>query len=147
MALVGHIVEVTSITTAQRNRMYEILSSYFDGVRLSVFDEDLYEKDWAVILTDSTGDQIFGFSTLQLIEDRVDGTPIRAFFSGDTIVDLPYRRSMAMANAWIRFTFTHALGHPLFKYYWFLIVNSYRSFRYLPIYANTYYPNPAYGMP
>ncbi len=147
MALVGQVIEVRHLTIAQRNRMYEVLTSYFDDVKLSVFEKDLDEKDWAVILTDPDTNQLYGFSTLRLIEDIVDGIPIRAFFSGDTIIDLSYRASMALEKTWLRFTVSHILSNPQFKYYWFLIVNSYRSFRYLPIYTKTYYPNPGYGMP
>jgi hypothetical protein len=147
MALIGQVVDVRSLTTAQRDRMYEILVSYFDGVTRSVFNKDLNEKDWAIILTDPDVNQLFGFSTLRLIEDVVDGIAIRAFFSGDTIIDLSYRARMTLEKTWIRFTLTHALSNAHFKYYWFLIVNSYRSFRYLPVYAKTYYPHPEFEMP
>lgn len=147
MALVGHVAEVGILTSAQRDRMYEIFASYFDGVDRTAFDNDLDEKDWAVVLIDPDLDELFGFSTLRLIEDAVDGIPIRAFFSGDTIIDLSYRACMALEKTWMRFTFTHALSNPHYRYYWFLIVNSYRSFRYLPVYAKNYYPNPDRRIP
>jgi hypothetical protein len=147
MTLVGQVLKIGSLTTVQRDRMYEIFTSYFDGAIRPVFDNDLNEKDWAVILTESDSNQLFGFSTLRLIEDMVDDIPIRAFFSGDTIIDLSYRASMTLERTWMRFTFAHALSNTQFKYYWFLIVNSYRSFRYLPVYAKMYYPHPTYRMP
>lgn len=147
MALFGQVVDIRSLTRAQRDRMYEIMTSYFDGVKRSVFNKDLNEKDWAIILIDPDADQLFGFSTLRLIEDVVDGISIRAFFSGDTIIDLSYRARMTLERTWMQFTLTHALSNRQFKYYWFLIVNSYRSFRYLPVYAKTYYPHPEFEMP
>lgn len=147
MSLIGYVVEVELLTSAQRDRMFQIFTSYFDGADRSAFDNDLDEKNWAVVLVDPDLDELFGFSTLRLIEDVVDGVPIRAFFSGDTIIDLSYRACMALEKTWMRFTFTHALSNPHYKYYWFLIVNSYRSFRYLPVYAKNYYPNPDQRIP
>lgn len=147
MSLTAEVVEVSLLTVAQRDRMFEILTAYFDGAERWVFDKDLDEKDWAVVLTEPETNQVQGFSTLCLLEDVVQGEAVRAFFSGDTIIDEAHRGSMALERVWLRFTFSHALQNPGFRYFWFLIVNSYRSFRYLPIYAKTYYPNPDTLMP
>ncbi len=127
--------------------MFEILTTYFEGAVQWVFERDLDEKDWVVLLTESETGLPCGFSTLRLIEDVVQGTPVRAFFSGDTITDRAYWGSMALEKAWIRFTFTHALENPGFRYFWLLIVNSYRSFRYLPVYAKNYHPHPEQELP
>lgn len=147
MSITGQVVEVGELTIEQRDRMFEILTTYFDGPTRWVFDRDLDEKDWAVILTDSRTGRVCGFSTLRLIEDVVHGVPVRSFFSGDTIIDRKHWASLALERAWIRFTFSHALDNPEFRYFWFLIVNSYRSFRYLPVYAKSYYPHPERSMP
>jgi len=147
MSLAGKVVETSQLNKIQRYSMFEILNHYFDNVRWSSFNKDLNEKDWAILLTEPARGQIVGFSTLRLIDDVLDDVPLRAFFSGDTIIDLPYRASLVLEKTWIRFAYAHALRNPLFRYYWFLIVNSYRSYRYLPVYAKTYYPNPDYGIP
>lgn len=147
MAVVAQVVEVASLTAEQRDSMFEILSAYFEGAIRWVFDKDLDEKDGAVVLTDTDLDRVCGFSTLRLIEDEVQGVPIRSFFSGDTIIDRAYWGCMALEKAWMRFTFSHALDNPDYRYFWFLIVNSYRSFRYLPVYAKNYYPHPEREMP
>lgn len=147
MAVVGRVIEVPLLSAEQRDTMFGILSDYFEGAIRWVFDKDLDEKDWAVVLTDTDLGRVCGFSTLRLMEDEVDGVPIRAFFSGDTIIDRAYWGSMALERAWIRFTFSHAMANPEFRYFWFLIVNSYRSFRYLPVYAKHYYPHPEREMP
>ncbi len=147
MTLVAEIVPVASLRGAQRDSMYAVLTRYFDGATRDVFDHDLDEKHWAVVLTCPESQRLCGFSTLRLLEDEVLGTPVRAFFSGDTIIDRQYWATLALERAWIRFTFSHALEHPEIRYFWFLVVNSYRSFRYLPVYTNTYYPNPHSAMP
>lgn len=147
MSLAGRIVEVSQLNNIQRYSMFEILNHYFDNVGWSSFNKDLNEKDWVILLTEPAKDQVVGFSTLRLIDDRIDDVPIRAFFSGDTIIDLPYRASLVLEKTWLRFAFAHAIRNPRFRYYWFLIVNSYRSFRYLSVYAKTYYPNPDCGIP
>jgi len=147
MPVAGRVVEVASLSKGQRDRMFEIISAYFDGATRRVFDRDLDEKHWAVVLSDADSGRLCGFSTLKLIEEEVAGTTIRAFFSGDTIIQRGYWASMALERAWIRFTFSHALQDPGVRYFWFLVVNSYRSFRYLPVYTKAYYPNPDYEMP
>ncbi len=147
MSLLAEIIPVASLRAAQRDSMYGVLTRYFDGATREVFDHDLNEKHWAVVLTCSETKRLCGFSTLRLIEDEVLGTPVRAFFSGDTIIDRQYWAALVLERAWIRFTFSHALEHPEVRYFWFLVVNSYRSFRYLPVYTKTYYPNPDSPMP
>lgn len=142
MAIEARVVEVALLTAEQRNRMFEILETYFEGAQRWVFDRDLDEKNWAVLLIDTDSDLPCGFSTLRLIQDVVDGIPVRAFFSGDTIIDRSYWACMALEKAWLRFTFTHALANQGFRYFWLLVVNSYRSFRYLPVYTKSYHPHP-----
>jgi hypothetical protein len=147
MALTAKIVPVTSLQDWQRESMYAVLTRYFDGASREVFERDLEEKHWAVVLTCPETKRLCGFSTLRLIEDEVLGTPVRAFFSGDTIIDRAYWAALALERVWIPFTFSHALEHPEIRYFWFLVVNSYRSFRYLPVYTKDYYPNPHSPMP
>lgn len=147
MAVVGSVVGISSLTVSQRDRMFEIYSTYFDRARRAVFDADLDEKDWAAVLTDPATNQVCGFSTLRLLEEDLDGIAVRAFFSGDTIIDRAYWACMTLEKVWLRFTYLHSKTNPQYRYFWFLIVNSYRSFRYLPVYAKNYYPHPDRTIP
>jgi hypothetical protein len=147
MELLADIVEVDSLSTQQKERMFELLDSYFQNTQRQAFETDLGEKQWVVLISEVGTMRIQGFSTLRMLEDEVEGTPVRAFFSGDTIIHKAFRGKLALQRVWLRFTFQHAMRNPGFRYFWFLIVNSYRSFRYLPIYAKKYYPNPASEIP
>src|SRR4029079_10435465 len=53
--LSGRCVLRSDLIDAQRDAMYELLCDHFEGVTRSVFENDLAEKDWAVLLEDSGG--------------------------------------------------------------------------------------------
>ncbi|HEY9765983.1 MAG TPA: hypothetical protein V6C82_06440, partial [Chroococcales cyanobacterium] len=90
---------------------------------------------------------IYGFSTLCLMEEEVENISVRAFFSGDTIIDRAHWGSMALEKTWSRFAFSSVMRHPEYAWYWFLISKGYRTYRYLPVYLKHYYPCPEEGLP
>lgn len=146
-ALKGEVVEVGSLTSAQKDRMFALMQAAFEGVDRSVFEEDLREKPWAVLLFSPETREIYGFSTLCLMEAEVENTPVRAFFSGDTIIDREHWGSMALEKAWSRFAFSKVMREPQYAWFWFLISKGYRTYRYLPVYLKKYYPHPEESMP
>lgn len=135
----SEVLEIANITNTHKDRMFEIMDAYFEGVTRDAFESDLYDKRWVVLLTDS---EIHGFSTLSLLEDVVNGRHVKAFFSGDTIVDRNHWGTMALENAWARFVFSTAKTDPECAWYWFLICKGYRTYRYMPVYFKRYIPCP-----
>ena len=62
-------------------------SDHFEGVTRAVFENDLAEKEWVVLLEDQAG-RLRGFSTfLMYAEQGADGERVAIVYSGDTIVD------------------------------------------------------------
>ena len=142
MALTGEIIETTTLSPADVERMHALMQTYFLGVKRVAFERDLREKTWVIILRDPERRQVQGFSTLCLLEESVQGVPVRAFFSGDTIIDRPYWGSFELGRVWFRFLFARIEAEPALRWYWFLICKGYRTFRYLPIFFHRYYPSP-----
>jgi hypothetical protein len=77
----------------------------------------------------------------------VDGIPVRAFFSGDTVIQPHHWGALALEKAWLRFVFAHAKAEPRARWYWFLICKGYRTYRYLPLYFQRHHPAPGVPFP
>jgi len=141
MQLTGSVIETSDLTFAERGRMLALMQAYFAGVERGAFENDLGEKPWVVVLHDAAG-ELQGFSTLCLMEETVQEERVRAFFSGDTIIDRAHWGCFELERAWIRFLHARIDEEPYCRWYWFLICKGYRTYRYLPVYFHRYYPSP-----
>jgi len=142
MSLKGELVEIAGLNANQKNRLFELMCSYFDGIRRSLFEKDLSEKRWAILLRNGSTGQIDGFSTQCVMDEMVEGQPVRAIYSGDTIVDRSSWGSHVLARTWIQFAFAQVRKEPSCHWYWFLVCKGYRTYRYLPVYFQRYHPSP-----
>jgi hypothetical protein len=144
--LKGSVVPRASLTAAERDRMYALLATYFAETRRTRFDADLAEKESVVLLRDRDTEEIQGFSTLMRMEVSVDGRDIVAFFSGDTIVAAEYWGDSILCRLWSQTVFAEAdcivAQCPSAQVFWFLICSGYKTFRFLPVFFRSYYPNP-----
>ncbi len=140
MTLEGRIDEIESLDRDEIEAMYELMTRHYANVQRSVFDADLLEKRWTIRLVDEGSGQLLGFSTQMLLAARVAGRPIRALFSGDTIVDRQHWGTTALALAWGRLAFSIIQQHSGEDLYWFLISQGYRTYRFLPVYFREFYP-------
>ncbi len=128
------VVRRDELTRRDRDGMFALYASFFANVSQTVFERDLDEKDWVVMLRDESG-MIDGFSTLLRID--VDGRVI--FFSGDTIVT-PHRRATTdLGRLWLRHVHSFSATSPR-EVYWFLISSGFRTYRFLPIFFHDFHP-------
>jgi hypothetical protein len=142
MPLSGALVETTSLLSAEICRMFSLMQQYFIGITYEAFLHDLMEKSWVIILRDADTGLLHGFSTLCLMTESVQDIPVRAFFSGDTIINRPYWGSLEFGRVWFHHVYNHINAQPDARWYWFLICKGYRTYRYLPVYFHRYYPSP-----
>ena len=149
--LAGSVVPRESLTVAERDCMYALLSAYFVGTRRCQFGADLAEKESVVLLRDQETGEIQGFSTFMRIETEVDGREIVAFFSGDTIVAEQYWGESVLSRLWSRTIFAEAdcivARRPSRRVFWFLICSGYKTFRFLPVFFRRFYPSPEVRTP
>jgi hypothetical protein len=139
-AIRSRIVPVVEIAPADACAMYEIFARHYDCVCRDQFLLDLSEKDCVLILRNAN-DTICGFSTQKVFRVSVGGTLVRAVFSGDTIVDRAYWGEQELGRCWCRYVSSVYWEEPDVPLYWFLISKGYRTYLYLPLFFELFYPN------
>ena len=136
----SRIVPIEEVTDGDARTMYQIFYRHYDCVSRERFRSDLAEKDCVLVLRD-VSEQICGFSTQRLLRVSVDGIPVRAVFSGDTIVDRAHWGEQELGRCWCRYVSSLYSEEPDIPLYWFLISKGYRTYLYLPLFFETFYPN------
>jgi hypothetical protein len=120
--------------------MFDLYARYYDATSRALFEADLAGKDYVVTLREASG-RLAGFSTLAVLDAEVGGTPLRAIYSGDTIIDHAHWGTQALAFTWIRFAGTVKAQTPALPLYWFLIVKGHRTYRYLSAFSVDFHPH------
>jgi hypothetical protein len=130
----GVVLRVDELARRDRDGMFALYARYFTHVSQTVFERDLDEKHWVVLLRDDDG-TIDGFSTLL----RMDVAGRTIFFSGDTIVARHRWGTTDLGRLWLRHV--HALASASAReVYWFLISSGFRTYRFLPIFFRDFHP-------
>ncbi|RLE19990.1 MAG: hypothetical protein DRJ65_19180 [Acidobacteria bacterium] len=139
MKLKAEILPIERLSAGDVDVMNGLMDASYENISRKIFEEDLFEKDWVILLK---GDgRIRGFSTLLFYEYRAADGPVRIVFSGDTIIEAKSRGSMALHAAWARFVLPRALDPTKPPLYWFLICKGYKTYRYLPVFLKEFYPS------
>jgi hypothetical protein len=140
MKLKGLLAPVTAVTPAQQDAMFQLMDRHYENVSRAALDADLAEKTWVILLLDPGTEALCGFSTQVLIDTTVDGRPVQALFSGDTIVDRDRWGDGALAHVWGRMALSLIDARPGVELYWFLISKGYKTYRFLPVFFRDFYP-------
>jgi hypothetical protein len=137
--LYGQVVARGDLHAATREAMFHLLSAHFRGADRDTFEADLAEKDYAILLEEADG-TLRGFSTLLFYTSRAAGRALPIVYSGDTIVDRGAWGSPALARTWIS-AVREIGGVPQgAELYWFLLTSGYRTYRFLPVFFQSFYP-------
>jgi hypothetical protein len=142
MRLLAHLAATAEVSPAQRDAMFALMERHYVNVRLDVFDADLAEKPWVILISEPTTGELCGFSTQMLLDISADGRRIKALFSGDTIIDRKHWGDPALAHVWGRLALSLIDAHPETELYWFLISKGYKTYRFLPLFFREFYPRP-----
>lgn len=145
-ALTSRIVAVSTVSSSEREEMWNLYRRFYAGTHRALFERDLAQKDSLLLLHDGEG-RIQGFSTMAVGVVEFEGRPIRYVFSGDTIIDRAHWGTQALAFTWLRYVGELKREHPELPLFWFLIVKGHRTFRYLPTFAREFYPHWERGTP
>jgi hypothetical protein len=143
MKLLGRLVPVAEVTQLQREQMFALMTRYYENVRRDAFDADLAEKLWVIQLIDPSTRELCGFSTQTILEATVQGRPLQALFSGDTIIAQEHWGDQALAHVWgqLALSLIDALP-PDRDLFWFLLSKGYKTYRFLPVFFHVFYPAP-----
>jgi len=134
------IDRVAALDERSVGAMYELYDRYYDATSRPLFEADLGNKDYVVMLRETSG-ALAGFSTLAVLEAEIAGRRLRAIYSGDTIIDHAHWGTQALAFTWIRFAGSIKAMEPDLPLYWFLIVKGHRTYRYLSAFSIRFYPH------
>jgi hypothetical protein len=138
MSLASVIAGLPRIQASQKEAMFLLHNRYFCNVQRDTFLKDIGEKKWVILLRD--GRDIVGFSTLQVIRLLVDNIERVLLFSGDTIVDQTHWHDSLLAGSFGHVMLRLLAENERSPIYWFLISKGYRTYRFLPVYFNGFYP-------
>lgn len=132
----SQLVSITDLSDTDREAMYCLLRHHFSGVTPEVFNQDLADKNWVILIKNK--ERLKGFSTLRLYDAAVNGVPLSVVYSGDTIVDPSAWSSATLPRAWIQAI--NQLRSPKKRLFWLLISSGFRTYRLLPTFWQTFYP-------
>jgi hypothetical protein len=137
--LVGETVARAALDTATVDAMLGLFQTHYACVERALFLRDLAQKDQVILLREPESGALRGFSTLALYQTSVAGRQISVVYSGDTIVEPAYWGMSALPSTWIKevLALTAAMRRPL---YWLLISSGYKSYRFLPVFYQEFYP-------
>jgi hypothetical protein len=138
--LQASIVRQSRLPGADRESMLELHTRYFSNVRRERFLASLSEKDWVIRLVHAG--RIVGFSTQRILTLHHDGRDRHVLFSGDTIVDRAFWREHELAGAFGHLILRLMREHGEDGLHWFLITKGYRTYRFLPVFFNRFWPSP-----
>lgn len=140
MKLHSHIRNPQKLTTADISEMYGLMERHYENISYEAFMRDLAEKDWIIELREVGTETLCGFSTQMLLECECGGAQATALFSGDTIVDKEHWGSSSLAIAWGQLAVQVISLYPDRDLYWFLICKGFRTYRFLSVFFQEFYP-------
>ena len=136
--LSGKLEEIKALSAEDIDMMYELMDTFYDNMTRKNFMEDLSRKDYCIVLRDEAG-VIRGFSTQQIMHIPMGNSFVHGVFSGDTIIHKDYWGSAELFKIFARSFFKYEEQYG--DFYWFLICKGYKTYRILPTFYNTFYPN------
>lgn len=138
--LTSELRPAPSLDRATIGRMYEIFERHYEATTMARFEQDLAPKQWVLLLHDEHL-AIRGFSTLQVYERQHQGERCRILFSGDTVIDRDHWGEQELAFNWLRLAGRLKGERPELRHFWFLISKGHRTYRYLPAFAQRFFPH------
>src|SRR5262245_2469586 len=152
MKLRGTVQDVRTIGASDRGAMFNLMEQNYGNMRRERFDSDLVAKQWVILLRRKYDGCIVGFSTQAMLSQIVGGRCVYALYSGDTVVDRGHWGDPALGHTWGNFALELIDRHPTEcgPLYWFLPSKGFRTYHYLPLFFQRYFPSrdgatPAWG--
>lgn len=133
------LVSIQGLSSDTIHAMEALYLENFDGTSSTLFRSDLADKDEAILLYHRG--QLVGFTTLKFFEVMWRKRPVRIVYSGDTIVSPQHWGQQVLAFAWLTRIGQIKKALPDVPLYWFLLVKGHRTYKYLSVFAKSFYPH------
>ncbi len=138
--LIAETLSPTQIGKSESDRMYQIMSKYYDSTSYLQFRRDLQSKHAVILLRDLTTLCIQGFSTLMKVNLKEGTKPAIGFFSGDTVIEQDYWGQRTLGVAFLKFLWLEKIKNPFRPVYWFLISKGYKTYLMMANNFTEHYP-------
>jgi len=125
--------------------MRRLLAAHFDGVEEAPFAADLAEKSH--VLRIWQGAELVGFSTLLAYRREIGGEDFNILYSGDTIMSPACWSSPVLARGWIAMVLELQQAMPPGRCLWLLLSAGFRTYRFLPVFWQRFWPRHDAAMP
>ena len=119
--------------------MARLYLQHYDGSCEALFRADLHAKDEVILLYHNAA--LVGFTSLLVYGAQWQGQAVRVVYSGDTIVARAHWGQQALAPAFITRLAHIRQAAPDQPLYWFLLVKGHRTYKYLAVFAERFYPH------
>ncbi len=140
--LYSEILEIDRVDESLCRDFFSIYETYFENVSFPVFVDHIGHKDKVIVLRDKEEKLVRGFSTFKVLDQLIDGKKIYGIFSGDTIIHKDYWGEQELVRSFCYLSGQVASQMEVGeKLYWLLISKGYKTYRYLPVFTENYYPS------
>lgn len=129
-------IHTAQLTDTMIYEMFCLFSRYFI-YNNELFCRDIREKETITLLMNNENKALIGFSTY----DCIEYSDFSVLFSGSTVVDEQYRNESALMEGFLSICaekIQQFRGKPV---YWHLISMGFRTYRFLPLFFNEYFPS------
>ena len=138
-SLVSQTLPRLELTPNVIREMFDIFCENFELSSLEIFERDLNDKNWVILIRDTERNALQGFSTLALYEMDYQGRRISVVYSGDTIIRREYWCTPELPRSWIHVVLEKSVQMPQ-PLYWLLISSGYKTYRFLTVFYKEFYP-------
>jgi len=135
----GTVEKRRALGEKTRRNMYELFLTQFEQVSYEQFNNDLEQKNWVLLLR-RDDDSLGGFSCMHFYDTTIDGKDLTVVYSGDTVVSSDTWQDSALSYYWMGAIDYLRRLYKKERVCWFLLVSGYRTYRFLPVYSDYYFP-------
>lgn len=133
------IVPVYALAAADVQDLAALYLLHYCQTSEAIFRADLAAKQEVLLLRHAG--QLVGFTTWRVDEVVCEGQAMRVLYSGDTVVHRAHWGQQALAFAWIRRMGELAAQDAAKPLWWLLLVKGHRTYKYLSVFAQRYFPH------
>lgn len=133
------LLKRAEMNESNTRRMFELMEQSYDHVSHDTFIQDLGNKDYVGLLFDRFK-VIQGFTTFGINPKSTGSQNYSIIFSGDTIISPQHWGTQEMMRGWGISVGRIMRTDTTKTWYWFLLSKGHRTYMYLPLFFNEYYP-------
>jgi hypothetical protein len=131
-----------AIAATTQQRMFELMRSNYDFMTKDNFLADLNQKQYVGLLYDKE-QTVQGFTTYAINPQNCGTSEYNILFSGDTIIAPEHWGSHELTRGFCKSVGQFMAWDIHKKWYWYLLSKGHRTYMYLPLFFEAYYPSVA----